>query len=630
MSKRRQQQLRVAKKKRDIKARDTSSILIKVPSDPTSEIPTLNYSAWVKAISNHDPKVWDVMVQFMHHFETHHYSSLGLSAVKIINSFIQLSITALVDETFLPDLEQSQRLIQFGHIFQHLVAISSNETTTAALRTVLLNKNNLPKVLMLQNPRCSVQLEQSKFFDANPVLASMWYQTYMLGISSPTKQIQQSLYRHLKNFDERWVPYAHHVTGLYFSSTYHAHDCVRNVKRIMNKAITDRIEKVYKWEFTNNPNPRSIGIITNKWHRNHAVYKSAGPLVEQWKDDYKLTLIWTAEKLPETAVLDYFDEVCHCYFRPDGSLLIPDRLKNNDFQMIYFPDIGMTDESVWLSNCRMAPIQAVGYGHPDTTGDNNQIDYFFGGQVETEADEDYSETRVLVPGLAQEPAWPSAERKHNYNSDDVVRVNCVWGPDKYNYTLLTILAEINNVVVAIRKEKELDQPPHEIHLFASPGINRYAALPSFAFEISKILPNAIIHNEQEYFDYMENAEMHDFSLNSFPFGCYNVLIESLFMGLPFITMVGDRFYNRAGMWLNERVGMEKNNSATPRDFINKAAELITDPDALKAQREHLASLDLKEKLFTLKNNHFLEAIQYTIANHPFTRTKLIGVTNDEA
>jgi hypothetical protein len=323
--------------------------------------------------------------------------------------------------------------------------------------------------------------------------------------------------------------------------------------------------------------------------------------------------------MPKTAVTSYFDKVVHSHFLQSGEMVIPPEVRNNDFQLAYFPDIGMTDESIWMSNMRMAPIQAVGYGHPDTTGDGNEIDYFIGGDIEKDATDAYSETMVLLPGLAQEPAWPTAERKHNYKDDGIVRVNCVWGPDKYNFSLLKILEGINKRVETVTPGSK-----HEIHLFGSQGMNRYASLPPFIREVTKLLPNAVIHAEQEYYDYMENAEMHDFSLNSFPFGCYNVLIESLYMGLPFLTLVGSRFYNRAGMYLNQQIGMEENNFDTANDLIDKAVKLITEPAELRRQRDHLASIDLKERLFTLKGNHFLEAIEYIIANHPFKQTKIIG------
>lgn len=511
-------------------------------------------------------------------------------------------------------------MAQTGHLFKHLVALSSYRTTDGVLKDCMNMPNNLPKALFLQSSRNNVQVNQKVFFDADPTLASMWFRTYLLGISTATDVEQRNMYHHLANMDERWVPFMHPVTGIYFTSTYHNPQAARRCKSIMNKALKERM--TYKFE--NNPDPNSIAIVTCRWHRNHAVYKSASPLVEQLIGKRKLTLIWTGEKLPPLAVTDYFDKVAHCYFKPTGGLVIPPELEKNDFGMIYYPDIGMSDESVWLANARIAPIQAMGYGHPETSGDNSEIDYFIGGDVEKESTDQYSETMVLLPGLAQEPAWPTAERKNNYKDDGVVRVNCVWGPDKYNHTLLTMLAAINETVNSIKKEKGLELPEHEFHLFASPGINRYGALPVFAQDITNLIPNARIHSEQEYYDYMENAEMHDFSLNSFPFGCYNVLIESLYMGLPFLSLVGDRFYNRAGMWLNNKIGMGENNFDSPREFINKAAELITNPAELRMQREYLAWLPLKETLFTLEGNHFLEAVDYIQANHPFTETKIIG------
>ena len=75
--------------------------------------------------------------------------------------------------------------------------------------------------------------------------------------------------------------------------------------------------------------------------------------------------------------------------------------------------------------------------------------------------------------------------------------------------------------------------------------------------------------------------------------------------------------------------MPQNNfESSPRDLIEFAAELICNPTALKAQREYLAGIDLNEKLFTLKGEHFAEAVDYIFENHPFTETKLIGETND--
>lgn len=612
-TKKRQKQLNKNRKKRKLE----HAPLVNMPADPTVNIPKVNYHAWLKAITNREPRVWDSIIDYLLFFERNHYKSFGANALISLNEFGTCVYAALMDEEFMPNNEQAVKMIQTGHLFQHLMAISAHRTNDAYVKSTLLQKGNVVKLLFLLNPRCEFQVDQAKLFEAEPFLASLWFNTYLLGVSTPTKTLQTNIYRHLRLMDARWAPPHHCLTGLYFTCTYHNPESAKRVKGIINKGIKQKGVPT----FNNNPDPNSIAIITNKWHRNHAVYKSASPLVEQLKGKYNLTLIWTSrpENMPSTIVKEYFDTVENCYFEANGQLIIPDVLRNNNFKMIYFPDIGMSDESVWLSNCRIAPIQAMGYGHPETTGDGSEIDYFIGGDVEKESVEDYSETMVLLPGLAQQPAWPTAERKYNYKDDGIVRVNCVWGPDKYNYTLLSMLAEINNQVW----QKDA-QSKHEIHLFASPGVNRYAALPVFMSDIAQILPNAVVHSEQEYYDYMENAEMHDFSLNSFPFGCYNTLVESLYLGLPFLTLVGDRFYNRAGMWLNEQVDMGYNNHYLPRTLIEGAVELITEPGELRRQREHLASIDLRECLFTLKGNHFLEAVEYIMENHPFNETKIVG------
>lgn len=619
-TKKRQKELNKQRRKRKSEPATgyNSRGFVRWPESPEKGIPSIDVDKSLRAIANKDQGLWYDFLHFIHYFELHHYMQYGNDAIRQLNDFCFLYSMACSREDYLPTPDIAGRFAQVGHIIQSLYASCSHKTTDTALDACMGIQNNVGKMMSLLNPRSEIQLDQKLLFDVDPKLASVWYMAYMLGISSPTRNIQKNLYRHLELMDERFVPPHHSLSGLYFGCTYHNQNAVRRVKSIINKSIKAAREQP---PFENNPDPKSIAVITERWHRNHAVYKSQSPLLEQLKGEYKLTLIWTNPPgtEPPTMVKDYFDKVVHCYFKPGGELVIPDELLKNDFQMVYFPDVGMSDESIWLSNFRMAPIQAVGYGHPDTTGDGNEIDYFICGQVEKEADYAYSETRVCIPGLAQEPAWPSVDRQNNYIDDGVVRINCVWGPDKYNHTLLTVLAEINKQVLKIKPDTN-----HEFHLFGSPGLNRYGALPPFIRDVRTLLPNARVHSQWEYYDYMREAEKHDFALNSFPFGCYNVLVESLWMGIPFLSLVGDRFYNRAGMWLNEKVGMEENNFESPQALIAKATELITNPGMLKQQRDHLASIDLKERLFTLKGSHFKQAIDYIIANHPFTETVCIG------
>lgn len=597
---------------------DKAAAIIQPYDHPSKGIPVLNRDEWLRAMRNRDYNtIYTVIVRFLLHFEQNHYKAYSFKDLEQFDQFAAMVYMTFSDEKFQLSRQQWQSLICMGHLLNSCFAMSAFQTTDPVLHAALRQQNNLPRLLMCQNARNELQIPPKEFFGLDPLLASAWFNTYILGISQATPKQLKNQYEHLQQADDRWVPINHFVTSLYFTCTYFSPDNARRVKGIVNNGIKKVLDKTGAIKVKNNPNPKSIAIVTNKWHRNHAVYKSAGPLVEQLIGHYDLTLIRTQrpDTVPDTAVTKGFKRIEHLYFTdPEGEFKAPQAYLDNDFQMIYFPDVGMTNESVWLSNVRAAPIQAMGYGHPDTSGDNSEIDYFIGGHIEEDATECYSEKMILIPGLAQEPAWPTYERKYNWQPSETVRINCVWGPDKYNWQLLSCLKEMSR----------LAKRPHEFHLFASPGINRYGALVPFIKEVTAFLPNAIIHSEQEYYDYMEAAEQHDFSINSFPFGGYNTIVESFYLGLPVITLKGSRFYNRAASHLLEQVGMPELSTDTPREFIELGAMLINTPDALAVYRQALADVDLKAKLFTLSGNHFLDAVNYIMANHPIKETVKIG------
>jgi predicted O-linked N-acetylglucosamine transferase (SPINDLY family) len=277
----------------------------------------------------------------------------------------------------------------------------------------------------------------------------------------------------------------------------------------------------------------------------------------------------------------------------------------------------MLNEGIWLSNTRLAPIQACGYGHPDTTG-SSEIDYFIGGDVEKDCEDWYTEKLVLIPGLAQHPTIPTAPRQNNWVPKDKVHINCVWGPDKYNYDLLSTLLEINN---------KCGMGGHIFHFFTSPGINRYAGLPPFLYDVHSMLPNVRVHTDIEYYDYMKEAEKNDFSINSFPFGGYNTIVESLYLGVPCVALEGDRYYNRAGSEVIKCIGQNDLTTTNKDDFVGIVGKLITDKEFLMAKRFELSQVDLNTKLFQVTDKYFLHAVDHIIANHPLTTNPtLVGDT----
>lgn len=91
----------------------------------------------------------------------------------------------------------------------------------------------------------------------------------------------------------------------------------------------------------------------------------------------------------------------------DRAILLPNDLKEGRgviagqaLDVLFYPDIGMSPRSYFLSFARLAPVQAVSWGHPDTTGVDT-LDYFISSDLieAGDADEHYTERLIRLGRL---------------------------------------------------------------------------------------------------------------------------------------------------------------------------------------------------------------------------------------
>jgi predicted O-linked N-acetylglucosamine transferase (SPINDLY family) len=358
----------------------------------------------------------------------------------------------------------------------------------------------------------------------------------------------------------------------------------------------------------NTPARKKIALISGRWYRN-AVYTSLAPLVRSLAGYYEVTLVHFGTHEREIQDREMFERVITILMKNHQMDLSP--LQDNEFSAAIYPDIGLNAESIYLSNIRLAPIQAVMYGHPTSTW-GSKIDYFLGGrEVEDagKAGENYSERLVLIPGMGVYPVYPDEFTVPDVPpQEEPFYVNCGWTAQKVSYPLLDALRE-----VLARAEKMVI-----FRIFPGRALTDNNGFIPFVKDIHsqlgaehvQVFPN---FSRMQYFTELCRGAI---SLDSYPFGGFNTVIDALHCRKPMVVWKGDRAFNRFGAATLEIVGLPELIACNRQEYIDLTVRLINDDGFRRAMRERVGAIDLKGSFAKHEDpGYYRKAIDYLIENN---------------
>ncbi|MFN4151835.1 MAG: hypothetical protein ACK4IX_12925, partial [Candidatus Sericytochromatia bacterium] len=370
--------------------------------------------------------------------------NFALDDAKIfIETFLEIFIT---DTFIIPKYFQELFIIE-NNTISLLVKVILKTNTDSYLKSLLEQKpyqndlnSHLSKVLTLYSTKNNIKVDYKTFFDTNQYLASVWYWRVFYNKNYVLEQVANNIKEHINQIENIGdnLEFIDRMDHAYFISTY-----ISNKDLIIKRKINDLIKDNFKTlKFNNIPNIKKIAVASAFWYEEHSVYRVLYPFIKSLSEDYEITFI----KLGNSHYSDkddIFYNIKNVSYK--HRILNISEIKENDFQVIYYPDIGMSIESIILSNLRIAPIQIAGYGHPVSTF-GSEIDFFMVGEdtenIE-EIEKNYSEKVIVLPfnGLKTLNIKDIKTKDNSKNKNEII-ISCLASIPKLNHEYILMLNKI--------------------------------------------------------------------------------------------------------------------------------------------------------------------------------------------
>ena len=265
------------------------------------------------------------------------------------------------------------------------------------------------------------------------------------------------------------------------------------------------------------------------------------------------------------------------------------RKKNID---ITFDIMGLSSSNrIALFKNRISPIQISWLGYCNTLGIKN-MDYLIADPnliYKNELDQ-YSEKVLFLPNIwnchngfeFSRQEYPAPVLKNNY-----ITFGSFNNFNKINSSVVkiwsNILKKIPNSKLIIKSPTKKDIDYLE-NLFDTNNVKE---------SISCLPP------EKEFINHLNLYQKIDIALDTFPWNGVTTSFESIWMGVPVLTMKGYNFNSRCGESINRNIKMEELIASDEDDYIKKAVNLATNKNYLVSIRKKIYNEAITSPLFNV-------------------------------
>lgn len=315
-----------------------------------------------------------------------------------------------------------------------------------------------------------------------------------------------------------------------------------------------------------------IGFVSNFWTEHAVGWVYRDLLLNLPKDKFAITVVAIGIE-GDTLTEELKNHVDQVLFVPNHLEDATDYLCQNPQDVLIYTDIGMHPITYFLAHKRLAPLQAVTTGHPDTTGIST-IDYYLSAEgLETpQAQEYYSEKLIRLPGMyvsyrrPTPPAGPLTRAQLGLPETGTLYM-CPQSLFKIDLSMDRLFKEIlekdpEGLIVLICSERTwIERYKKRLSPLLGETMNRVYILPFRPFG-----------------DFMATLMAADVMLDPPAFNGGNTSFQGLSLGVPIVTKEGPWMRTRCGVFLYTYMGVTECIAHSDEDYVKIAVRLGTDKD----------------------------------------------------
>lgn len=335
------------------------------------------------------------------------------------------------------------------------------------------------------------------------------------------------------------------------------------------------------------PLPRiRIGFLSGFFYKHSNARAFDGLMLHLDRHRFEVVLIHLASS-PRDAVSARLEACCQeVVVLPAPLDAASARLQDLRLDLLFYTDLGMHPFPTMLATRRSAPVQATGWGVPQTSGLPG-IDYYVSGDLvePPDAATHYSETLVRLPGLPccyRSEAIEPLERDRNYFLLPPERP--LWG---CLHRLEKLQPDFDLALEAIARAV-----PDSLFVFVEEDVPALTSL--YLDRLSRSAPTAreqvVMLGRMDWPDFLALSGCLDVLLDPFHFGSGITLYETIHTGTPVVTLEG-RFLRSRFVAAAYRLIEVKDPPVadTPEAYVELAVALMKDPQRRKLLRQEIAT-----------------------------------------